>query len=545
MRPFVLLSFALAACAGASAPATTAPAPASVPASAAPRTAPATPPAPSYSTPPADWQLLDAVVDGVQGTGARRAEKELLAGRKPARTVLVAVLDGGVDTAHADLRAHLWHNPREVVDGKDDDGDGLVDDTFGWNYLGGADGRNVNEDTIELTREFARCERAKAAAPPECTEITASFEAKRAEAEQEAAQLQQVGSYYDGAVKALQRAMPGESLTVERVTALAPTSDTLQVAREIYLQLSNAGVTPKALADAIDDVDTRMKYGLNPGFNPRTIVGDDPTDTSQRAYGNRDVTGPDADHGTHVAGIIGAVRRADGTGGVATNVQVMSVRVVPDGDEHDKDIANGIRYAVDHGAQIINMSFGKGYSPQKGAVDDAVKYAEQKGVLLVHAAGNEGENLADGKNFPTAAYLGGGRAANWIEVGASSWRGSSSLAAEFSNYGQAEVDLFAPGVDILSTVPGGAWERNSGTSMAAPVVSGVAAMLMSYFPKLTAADVKRILLESAARYPDLMVVRPGAENGEKARFGDLSATGGVVDAYAAVKAALAAERNAS
>jgi len=208
---------------------------------------------------------------------------------------------------------------------------------------------------------------------------------------------------------------------------------------------------------------------------------------------------------------------------------------VPDGDERDKDVANAIRYAVDHGAQVINMSFGKAYSPQKAAVDAAVRYADSAGVLMVHAAGNDGNDLAKEPSFPTPFYEGGGRAQNWIEVGASSWKGRDSLAASFSNYGQAQVDLFAPGVDILSTVPGGGYERESGTSMAAPVVSGIAALLMAHYPSLKAADVKRILLETATRRPDQMVVPPGG--GQPVRFGTLSATGGVVNAYEAVRAA--------
>jgi subtilisin family serine protease len=337
--------------------------------------------------------------------------------------------------------------------------------------------------------------------------------------------------------------MPGDSLTPEKVAAFEPTSDTLTAAKDFYLRLASGGVTPEVLDKAGKDVQDRLAYELNPQFNPRDIVGDDPSNMAQRAYGNRDVTGPDADHGTHVAGIVGAVRQGDSTAeGVAAEVRLMAVRVVPDGDERDKDVANGIRYAVDNGAQIINMSFGKGFSPDKRAVDDAVKYAESRGVLLVHASGNDGEDLATEPNFPHATYLDGGRAANWIEVGASSWRGGGELAADFSNYGRAQVDLFAPGVDILSTVPGGGYERNSGTSMAAPVVSGVAALLMSYFPQLTAKDVKRILIETAARYPDALVRRPGGKE-ELVRFGDLSMTGGVVDAYAAVRAALAMGQN--
>ena len=198
--------------------------------------------------------------------------------------------------------------------------------------------------------------------------------------------------------------------------------------------------------------------------------------------------------------------------------------------------ARAIRYAVDNGAQIVNMSFGKAYSPAKASVDSAVRYAESKGVLLVHAAGNEGENNDQTPSFPTPVLSGGTRASNWIEVGASSWKPLASLPAEFSNYGREQVDLFAPGVDILSTVPGSVLKRESGTSMAAPVVSGVAALLMAYFPELTAMQVRDILLESVRKLPELEVRRPG--DGAKVKFTSLSRTGGVIDAYAAVKLAL-------
>jgi subtilisin family serine protease len=244
--------------------------------------------------------------------------------------------------------------------------------------------------------------------------------------------------------------------------------------------------------------------------------------------------GPDAKHGTHVAGIIAAVRNASvGIGGIAPAVKVMMVRAVPDGDERDKDIANAIRYAVDNGARVINMSFGKAFSPQKAVVDSAVRYADARGVLMVHAAGNDAENSDMKPSFPTPNYIGGGRAQNWIEVGASSWKSGEALVAPFSNYGHTLVDVFAPGVDILSTVPGG-YERDSGTSMASPVVAGLAALLLDYFPNLTASDVKRIILASAVRHTDQSVQKPG---GGSARFGELSATGGIVNAYAAIKMA--------
>jgi subtilisin family serine protease len=351
-------------------------------------------------------------------------------------------------------------------------------------------------------------------------------------------QLQQISVVMTRATDILHRALGPDSLTRAKVTAYQPTSSETQQAKGMWLRLADAGITPKDLADAQKDAESKAKYGLNPDYNARTIVGDDYANVSERRYGNADVMGPDAKHGTHVAGIIGGVRgTTGGIDGVATGVKIMMIRTVPDGDERDKDIANAIRYAVDNGASVINMSFGKGFSPEKAAVDEAVKYADSKGVLMVHAAGNDGENLAEKPSFPTPAYLNGGKPNGWIEVGASSWKGLDSLAAPFSNYGKAQVDVFAPGVDILSTVPGGGYERESGTSMAAPVVSGLAALLMSYYPNLSAADVKRIIMDSATRYADQKVLKPGAENGEMVPFGSLSITGGVVNAYSAVKLA--------
>jgi subtilisin family serine protease len=347
------------------------------------------------------------------------------------------------------------------------------------------------------------------------------------------------------AASVLRTRLGTDSLTMERVQALPQTGDSVGMARQLFLRMAAAGITGSAIADAKEDVAGRLEYGLNPDFESRQLVGDDPHNLTERSYGNRNVMGPDAKHGSHVAGIVGAVAAAEGGDsmrGVASGVRIMMVRTVPNGDERDKDVANAIRYAVDNGAQIINMSFGKDYSPEKGVVDEAVRYADSRGVLMVHAAGNDAKDLAKTPNFPSAEYLGGGRATNWIEVGASSWQGGEKLAAPFSNFGKAQVDVFAPGTDILSTVPGGGFERQSGTSMAAPVVSGLAAVLMSHFPKLTAADVKRIILESATPYADTMVVRPGSE-GERVRFGDLSVTGGVVNAYAAIRAALGGAAN--
>ena len=500
-----------------------------------------------FAEAPRNWQLLDEEGDQVLGIGLERARTELLAGREPKRTVVVAILDSGVDTAHIDLRANLWTNPDEIGgNARDDDGNGYVDDVRGWSFIGGPDGRNVKEDTYELTRLYVACTRGAQSGvagpvgtlgPQLCQRVERDFREKRAEAEQILQNVLGIDAALSQALPVLREAAGTDSLTPERVERISSTRSGVQEARRLYLQLAQAGITPKDVEDAKKEFRTQLEYRYNTSFDPRDIVGDDYQNLTERHYGNADVMGPDAEHGTHVAGIMAAVRdNGIGIEGIAPAVRIMSVRTVPDGDERDKDVANAIRYAVDNGAHIINMSFGKAYSPQKSVVDEAVRYAASKGVLIVHAAGNDAEDVGQTPSYPTPFYTGGGRAANWIEVGASSWKGLDSLAAPFSNYGRAHVDVFAPGVDILSTVPGNAYERNSGTSMAAPVVTGVAAMLMAYYPELTAEQVRRIILESATAKGTAMVVRPG-EGGDRIAFSELSATGGIVNAYAAVRMA--------
>ena len=492
---------------------------------------------------PTNWQLLDESIDHVPGISVLRAKRELLAGRQPGRTVVVAVIDGGVDTAHAALRPNLWANPREIPgNGKDDDGDGYVDDVRGWNFIGGRDGRDVDHDTFELTRVYARCANVPSASAiplpstDQCKKISTEFEKKRSDAQGTLQNVNMAANAMSQATKIL-KPLVRDSLTKESVSALTPTAFDAQQARAVFLQLASQGISQSVIEDAKKAYESQVQFGLDPAYDPRSIVGDNYSDPADRRYGNPDVTGPDAKHGTHVSGIIAGVREGSGgIEGIANSVRIMAVRAVPDGDERDKDIANAIRYAVDHGANVINMSFGKAYSPFKSAVDDAVKYADAHGVLMVHAAGNDGEDNDSSNNFPTPFYLGGGRAQNWIEVGASSWKGGDTLATGFSNYGKQRVDVFAPGEDILSSIPGGKYERDSGTSMASPVVAGLAALIMAYYPNFTAADVKRVILESSSRYSDQLVVRPGSK-GEKVPFGSLSVTGGIVNAYNAVRMA--------
>lgn len=502
---------------------------------------------------PENWFNLDAKQDKVQGLSVEKTYQELLKG-KTSQTVVVAVIDSGVDAEHEDLKDIMWVNTDEIPNnGKDDDNNGYIDDIHGWNFIGGANGKNVNQDNLEITRLYRDLHKIYKDSDPsqlskkakkkydEYLTLKKEVEKKRSEAE---AQAMQMGAMYDmfsGALKAVKTAVGEDTELNMEVLENIDAGDDETLAQGVFM-LKNVfaqGASEKDLKElegAADYFQGQLDYYYNPDFDPRNIVGDNYRNSAERSYGNNDVEGPDAMHGTHVAGIIAANRSNDtGVKGVADNVRIMSIRAVPDGDERDKDVANAIRYAVDNGARIINMSFGKQYSFDKKVVDAAVKYAVKKGVLLVHAAGNDGVDTDDVVFYPNDRYKNKKKQAKtWLEIGALSWEGGENSVAGFSNYGADNVDVFSPGVDLYSTVPDDEYEASSGTSMAAPAASGVAALLMSYYPQLTAKQVKEVLINSAVDV-DNEVVKPGSR--DKVRFNTLCRTGGVINAYEAVKLA--------
>jgi subtilisin family serine protease len=530
--------------------------PAAIPEAAAPATT-STPAGPTVAeAAAAQWYLRDPQQDKTPGVGATRTYAELLKGRVPT-AVVVAVIDSGIDTAHVDLKPVLWRNPREIPgNGIDDDKNGYIDDIHGWNFLGGKDGRNISVETLEVTRVVAKLgprfagktsAQIKAADKADyATYLRAkkAYDAKRKELTEQVQQMDQMAGPMTQMFTMLKSQLGVERIDTALMRQLVAKSAQMAPIYQ-FMKESGAADTDAFVAELTNgtkELREQLEYGLNTKFNTRAdIVKDNPDDVTQRDYGNADVTGPDALHGTHVAGIIAAARDNNlGVQGIAgAPVRVMSVRAVPNGDERDKDVANAIRYAVDNGAQIINMSFGKEFSPQRPAVEAAYKYAEAKGVLLVHAAGNEDDNLDVVPHYPAAFYLNGAVPTNLLTVGASGPTDDENLPANFSNYSKRQVDVFAPGVGIYSTLPGSKYGVESGTSMAAPVTAGVAAVLKSYFPSLTAADLKRIIRQSAQVHHTQVLV-PG-EGGKKADFATLSATGGVVDLYAAVQLALQQE----
>ncbi|RCR66371.1 S8 family peptidase [Larkinella punicea] len=507
------------------------------------------------------WFHLDSKADSVWGISTDRTYRELLSHRKPT-PVVVAVIDGGIDSTHEDLKRILWTNPKEIPgNGIDDDKNGYVDDVHGWNFIGGKDGRNVQYETAEVTRQYARLrplyegkERSslKPAQQKEFDQFVkykTEMEKKRAEYKEQYDSYSTFSTQLVTIIDGLKKALGVSKLDTATLRNPATDNDFVKKAAAALYEMTSAQGFGQAediqaeLTRGLEDLKGKAEYAYNPDFDSRSIVGDKPDDLTETAYGNPDITGPDALHGTHVAGIIGADRTNNlGVQGVADQVQIMAVRAVPDGDERDKDVANAIRYAVNNGAQIINMSFGKDVSPQRKAVDDAMRYALSKGVLLIHAAGNDNKLLDTTASFPSDRFMDGSAIPNLITVGAITSKNNESLVAPFSNYGRKTVDVFAPGMAIYSTTPRNGYDNLSGTSMAAPVVSGIAAVLKSYFPKLTYSDLKRII-EKSAVVQNRQVLRP--ESTDLVNFTDLSKTGAIVNLYEAVKLAEAEEAAAA
>jgi subtilisin family serine protease len=508
---------------------------------------------------PKDWFLRDPETDHLQGVSAEKTYATLLQD-KPSRTVLVAVIDSGIDIDHEDLKDVIWNNEDEIpANGIDDDKNGYIDDVHGWNFIGGKNG-NVSEDTYELTREYMKLKqkfenigkkkikKKQKAEYERWQKIQKKYETASANAKQKYELYSTIYENISFGNDTLKKILGVEKLNPTLLENLKSDDQKIQIAKgSVALIFQNAGPDADVdemlieLKEAVKYFEVQVKYGYNTTFDSRQIVGDNYSNLYEKGYGNNDVKGSDPLHGTHVAGIIAANRKNEiGIKGIADNVKIMPVRAVPNGDERDKDVANAILYAVDNGAKIINMSFGKSYSPEKEAVDKAVKYAESKGVLLVHAAGNDGDDNDTDDNFPSRYFKDHKEAKNWMEIGASASGINNELVAPFSNYGKKSVDLFAPGVDIYSTTPGNTYKNESGTSMASPTTTGVAALLMSYFPDLSYTEVKEILRQSTRKFDNLKVKKPGSKD-EEIEFSELSSTGGLVNAYEAIK--LATERS--
>jgi subtilisin family serine protease len=515
-----------------------------------------------------DWFNLNPEEDFREGESINRLYREL-SSFKPLHTltpITVAVIDSGVDISHEDLKNNLWKNAGELgldenghdkaTNGIDDDNNGYIDDVYGWNFIGGYDqsGKpvHISAETLEKTRLLRKFTQKLNVGEKLSEEENLLYTNLKSEIENERTQAQEDLNSLNSGLLDIEKNYPPlevyfkksvELLTRADLVSLESTNEEILKARDQILSIFDGLGFPSVfkIKQFIEINQDTLNYSLNVDFDPRSsIVKDNPDDFNDIHYGNNDVSGVENDHGTHVAGIIAAQRSNDiGIKGVASHARIMSLRAIPNGDERDKDIALSIRYAANMGARIINMSFGKQYSPDREKVQQAIEYAEQKGVLFIHAAGNEAKNLDlyKNQNFPTPLKIKNSeKISAWIEVGASSGTKGLALPAIFSNYGQTSVDIFAPGVRIESCVPGNKYAVFSGTSMASPALAGVAALLWSIKPELTAIEVRDLILNKGRSYEDLVVKKP-SQIGPLAQvlFSELSITGKIVDAFESFK----------
>jgi subtilisin family serine protease len=478
------------------------------------------------------WSHLDLVKDSIPGMSVDKVYSELLKG-KTSTPVIVGIVDSGVDIEHEDLKSVIWTNKNEIPGNKiDDDKNGYVDDVHGWNFLGNCTKENYEYERIINNKKLV----------DEATYLKAKAinDGKIEEANQTKFQIELALNGTKKADETLAKLLGKPTYTAEELDAIGSTDPEVVQSVTIMKQMLSYGLSVADLKKEIEkELESYIKVqsGENLKTNYRKVVGDNPDDIKDTKYGDNNVMGPDKEeilHGTHVAGIVAQVRNNKiGGDGIANNVQILTVRAVPDGDEYDKDIALGIRYAVDNGAKVINGSFGKAFSPHKQWVYDAIKYAESKDVLIVHAAGNDAKDIDKEDNFPNDSDDKVTEFAdNMITVGALNYEYGTNVVADFSNFGKLNVDVFAPGVQIYATTPNNTYQFLQGTSMASPNVAGVAALIRSYYPTLTAKQVKHILMDSGTAITTEVTI--GGDPSNNRPFSQLSQSGKMVNAYNAM-----------
>jgi subtilisin family serine protease len=478
------------------------------------------------------WSHLDLEKDSIPGMSVDKVYSELLKG-KTSTPVIVGIVDSGVDIEHEDLKSVIWTNKKEIPGNKiDDDKNGYVDDIYGWNFLGNTTKENYEYERIINNKKLV----------DEATYLKAKAinDGKIEEANQTKFQIELALNGTKKADETLIKLLGKPTYTAQELDAIDSKDPEVVQSKAIMKQMLAYGLSVADLKKEIEkelESYIRVQSGENLKTNYRKVVGDNPDDIKDTKYGDNNVMGPDKEeilHGTHVAGIVAQVRNNKiGGDGIANNVQILTVRAVPDGDEYDKDIALGIRYAVDNGAKVINGSFGKAFSPHKQWVYDAIKYAESKDVLIVHAAGNDAKDIDKEDNFPNDSDDKVTEFAdNMITVGALNYEYGTNVVADFSNYGKLNVDVFAPGVKIYASTPNNTYQFLQGTSMAAPNVAGVAALIRSYYPTLTAKQVKHILMDSGTAIKSSVTV--GGDPDKSRLFSALSQSGKMVNAYNAM-----------
>jgi len=477
------------------------------------------------------WSHLDLATDTIPGMSVNKAYNEIIKGRK-GETTIVAVIDSGVDIGHEDLRSVIWTNPGEIPhNGKDDDSNGYIDDIHGWNYLG---------DGYDEQLEYVRLLASGDTTNPRYAEAEAEYKDELQKYTFLKTQTDRLYQALEDADGALKKYLNKENYTIEDLDGIKTNDLSLSqyvglVRYLLAFGFENVSEAKKGFEKDLNEINDHLDFNLNKTLKGRK-TNDNIDDLTDIGYGNNNVNPikNEEEHGTHVTGIIAAERNNNlGMDGVANNVQIMVLRTVPNGDEYDKDVALAIRYAADNGAKVVNMSFGKYFSPHSDWVRDAIVYAAKKDVLLVAGAGNESLDMDQKGNYPNDQVDNGPEVSdNYLTVGAITSKLGQEMVAGYSNYGKINVDIFAPGSDIYSTVPNNKYDAFDGTSMASPAVAGVAALIRSQYPKLTASQVKHIIMGSGLLLTTKVEV--GGNPGDLKPFDELSKSGKIVNLYNAL-----------
>ena len=516
------------------------------------------------------WHWKDLEKDGVHGVSLFKAQQLLTDLKLKPTPIIIAILDGGIDTAHPQIKPMLWNNPKEIPgNALDDDKNGYLDDVHGWNFLGNAAGQNINKASDEKSRiyhryknEFKQDKLDSAAWDVKKKQDFYTWQQAAAEivfTDEDAANLSFIKMARNAVVKMgliLIKEIEDTNFTTEQLETFQPIGKLTADTKISYLRTMQAlGIDRiSGYHSIVEDLNeyisgkdqSAVSIDTPPEDLRKKIIQDQYENLNDQYYGNNNITGPNAKHGTHVAGLAAGMVDTNFTKSNFSNpIQIMGVRVVPDGDEYDKDIALGIRYAVNNGAKIINMSFGKSFSPEQPWVDSAIRYAASKDVLIIHSAGNESYDLNNKSVYPSPySNVFKDKASNMITVGASSDPViAESILTEFSNYGNKIVDVLSPGNKIFSSLPNQQYGFLNGTSMSAPILSHIAALVRAYFPKLSATEVKAILLQSSWKPNDPNTLFPIPQKDQSIKLNDISAEGGIINAALSIQNALLFQRN--
>ncbi|WP_053002641.1 S8 family serine peptidase [Kordia jejudonensis] len=496
-----------------------------------------------------NWQHSDPSKDTISGISTFLAHDFLK--DKKSKPITIAIIDSRFDITHKDLEDILWINADEIPNNNiDDDNNGYIDDIHGWNFLGNSNGKQVyrtNGEYTRLIREYKPIfDNYKERKIPK--RLRNKFDRYKSALEEYDNEIKIVDEnirYLDSLDELrikietkLTSILPKTKLSVKLIDSLSKINEKSIEELKILRTL----IAKEDWAKSRRDYEKlKLSFLLNLDSDGRDIIGDKSDNINDTFYGNNkiyiDSSGNRHSHAIKTIGVIFAKKNSEiGVTGIIRNeAKAMILPVAPYGDTHDKDIALAIRYAVDNGADIINMSLGKEFSLYEDWVIDAIKYASINDVLIIKSAGNRRFDLDKVLNYPNDAknhskeYVD-----NFLKVGATTNKIDSTLVHNNSSYGKKEVDIFAPGKFVFTTLNDQKYGYRSGTSLSSALVSGIAGLIRSYYPNLTASEVKQIIMESGVSY-DIMVNKPStSDKKELVPFSSLSKSGKIVNAYNAL-----------